>query len=200
MGVGRPGTIGPHPEGAETSVEGGRRQLFCFAMQSRRRRKKAGDGCCGNDDRGAAGLRSDPIHSRPPVERHLWKSQKHGQRRNIGLLAKGVRQAQPGWGKLPNPREQRPAPPGATTSMVPARRRRGADEAGAPDDEPNAARRSSCCWSAMPRHRSTPAWSRPKIEMTPSCFLAQRRLRPDTSRSRRTTPGSREGTEPLPLR
>jgi len=28
-------------------VEGGRRRLFCFAMQSRRRRKKAGDGRCG---------------------------------------------------------------------------------------------------------------------------------------------------------
>ena len=28
-------------------MEGGRRQLFCFALQSRRRRKKAGDGRCG---------------------------------------------------------------------------------------------------------------------------------------------------------
>src|SRR5712672_2318411 len=30
------------------------------------RRKKAGGGCC-EDDRGEAGLRSDPIHSRPQV-------------------------------------------------------------------------------------------------------------------------------------
>ena len=29
------------------NVEGGRRRLFCFALQSRRRRKKAGDGRCG---------------------------------------------------------------------------------------------------------------------------------------------------------
>lgn len=28
-------------------MEGGRRRLFCFAMQSRRRRKKVGDGRCG---------------------------------------------------------------------------------------------------------------------------------------------------------
>ena len=39
MGVVRPGTIGPHPKGWN-EVEGGRRRLFCFAMQSRRRRKK----------------------------------------------------------------------------------------------------------------------------------------------------------------
>src|SRR5262249_53241493 len=40
------GRSAPHPQGWN-AVEGGRRQLFCFAMQSRRRRKKGGDGRCG---------------------------------------------------------------------------------------------------------------------------------------------------------
>ena len=46
MMVDGPGTIGPHPKG-RNAMEGGRRQLFCFAMQSRRRRKKADGGRCG---------------------------------------------------------------------------------------------------------------------------------------------------------
>jgi len=49
MMVDRPGTIGPHPKD-RNKVEGGRRQLFCMAMQSRpsgRRRKKADGGRCG---------------------------------------------------------------------------------------------------------------------------------------------------------
>jgi hypothetical protein len=46
MGVVRPGTIGPHPKGWN-AVEDGRRRLFWFAMQSRRRRKKVDDGSCG---------------------------------------------------------------------------------------------------------------------------------------------------------
>lgn len=40
-----PGTIGLHPKGRNT-VEGGRRRLFCFALQSRRRRKKIVAGRC----------------------------------------------------------------------------------------------------------------------------------------------------------
>jgi len=47
-------------------VEGGRWRLFCLAMQSRRRRKKAGDDRCGKAIEAHAGFRSDPIPSRSP--------------------------------------------------------------------------------------------------------------------------------------
>lgn len=53
-------------------MEGGRRRLFCFALQSRRRRKKAGDGCCGKTSetplqRQRSSVR--PCQSRPRMER-----------------------------------------------------------------------------------------------------------------------------------
>ncbi|MBN8931037.1 MAG: hypothetical protein J0G97_03755 [Rhizobium pusense] len=46
MMVDGPETIGLHPKG-RNEVEGGRRRLFCFALQSRRRRKKVVVGRCG---------------------------------------------------------------------------------------------------------------------------------------------------------
>ncbi|MFL9500162.1 hypothetical protein ACJMQP_08860 [Rhodopseudomonas palustris] len=62
MKVDRPGTIGLHPLGPKQ--RGGRpaTAFLSFAMQSRRRRKKAGGGRCGikiEATRFVAGLRSD---------------------------------------------------------------------------------------------------------------------------------------------
>jgi hypothetical protein len=59
-------------------MEGGRRRLFCFAMQSRRRRKKAGGGRCGIEIEATlrvAGLRSDLIN-RVRVGRGLISGEK----------------------------------------------------------------------------------------------------------------------------
>src|SRR5882762_3798582 len=67
MVVVRPGTIGPHPKGTAPAPDG-RRRLFCFAMQSAARAaEKSWRRLLREDDRGEAGLRSDPIHSRPHV-------------------------------------------------------------------------------------------------------------------------------------
>src|SRR6266852_4303857 len=67
MVVVRPGTIGPHPKGTAPAPDG-RRRLFCFAMQSAARAaEKSWRRLLREDDRGEAGLRSDPIHSRPQV-------------------------------------------------------------------------------------------------------------------------------------
>ena len=55
MAVVRPEAIDPHPKGWN-EVEGGRRRLFWFAMQSRRRRKKVVAGRCGDKiESGVAG-------------------------------------------------------------------------------------------------------------------------------------------------
>src|SRR6267154_279456 len=68
MVVVRPGTIGPHPKGTASAPDG-RRRLFCFAMQSAARAaEKSWRRLLREDDRGEAGLRSDPIHSRPQVD------------------------------------------------------------------------------------------------------------------------------------
>src|SRR5216684_1293684 len=64
----RPGTIGPHPKCTAPAPDGGRR-LFCFAMQSAARAaEKSWRRLLREDDRGEAGLRSDPIHSRPQMD------------------------------------------------------------------------------------------------------------------------------------
>src|SRR6266700_396192 len=68
MEVVRPGTIGPHPKGTASAPDG-RRRLFCFAMQSAARAaEKSWRRLLREDDRGEAGLRSDPIHSRSQVD------------------------------------------------------------------------------------------------------------------------------------
>jgi hypothetical protein len=68
MVVVRPGTIGPHPKGTASAPDG-RRRLFCFAMQSAARAaEKSWRRLLREDDRGEAGLRSDPIHSRPQMD------------------------------------------------------------------------------------------------------------------------------------
>src|SRR6266699_5121028 len=68
MVVVRPGTIGPHPKGTASAPDG-RRRLFCFAMQSAARAaEKSWRRLLREDDRGEAGLRSDPIHSRSQVD------------------------------------------------------------------------------------------------------------------------------------
>ena len=67
MAVVRPEAIDPHPKGCN-AVEGGRRRLFCLAMQSRRRRKKVVAGRCGDK-----------------IERTLACSS-FGQTRPIGLV------------------------------------------------------------------------------------------------------------------
>ena len=73
MVVVRPGTIGPHPKGTASAPDG-RRRLFCFAMQSAARAaEKSWRRLLREDDRGEAGLRSDPIHSRPRGGRRRWK-------------------------------------------------------------------------------------------------------------------------------
>ncbi|WP_125270171.1 hypothetical protein [Agrobacterium sp. FDAARGOS_525] len=89
MGVVRPGTLGPHPKGWN-EVEGGRRRLFCFAMQSRTGvphaacrmgwlgggKKQATD--VAGDERGEAGLRSDPCQSRSRMERPFQEIGEYG--------------------------------------------------------------------------------------------------------------------------
>src|SRR5882724_4942125 len=73
MVVVRPGTIGPHPKGT-APPPAGRRRLFCFAMQSAARAaEKSWRRLLREDDRSGAGLRSDPIHSRPRGGRRRWK-------------------------------------------------------------------------------------------------------------------------------
>ncbi|WP_105383661.1 hypothetical protein [Neorhizobium alkalisoli] len=88
MGGVRPGTIGPHSQGWN-EVEGGRRRLFCFAMQAEGGGKKLVTDVAG-DERGEASLRSDPCQSRSRMERpfqeiggirHWWRPLAHRRSR-----------------------------------------------------------------------------------------------------------------------
>src|SRR5712664_3676273 len=87
MVVVRSGTIGPHPKGTAPAPDG-RRRLFCFAMQSAARAaEKSWRRLLREDDRGEAGLRSDPIHSRPRGGRRRWKLSGTRQASDRGAFA-----------------------------------------------------------------------------------------------------------------
>src|SRR6266852_595910 len=87
MVVVRPGTIGPHPKGTAPAPDG-RRRLFCFAMQSAARAaEKSWRRLLREDDRGEAGLRSDPIHSKSRGGRRRWKFSGTRQASDRGAFA-----------------------------------------------------------------------------------------------------------------